>query len=278
MTSASPPDPLANRARGEIRARFVATAGRTGPARVYQAGGLRLRCPKVQPGLRPDCEAVLINTAGGMVGGDTATLAFEAAAGAAVTVTTQSAEKIYRSTEGARTIIDTTLRLAPGAWLEWLPQETILFDAVDFSRRLAVEMAADASLLIAESLVFGRLARGEAVTTGRVRDQWRVRRGGALVFAEAIVLEGAVRAQLDRAALGAGAVATATLLWVAPRAEAALPAVRAALATAGGEGAASAWNGLLVARLLSRSPAAMRAAMVAVLAALRGRAAPRVWQ
>ena len=131
MTDATPSP---NRARGVIRARFSATAGRTAAARLYAAGGLRLRCPTVGPGLKPDCEGVIINTAGGMVGGDHAELAIEAAAGAGVTLTTQSAEKIYRST-GAPTRMDTALRLGPGALLEWLPQETIFFDRCALRRR-----------------------------------------------------------------------------------------------------------------------------------------------
>ena len=184
-----PPASAANRARGELRARFVATAGRTATARLYQAGGLRLRCPKVGPGLNPDCEAVTINTAGGMVGGDRASLDFEVVAGAAVTITSQSAEKIYRST-GTPTVVETRLRLGAAATLEWLPQETILFDRADFRRRLDVDMARDATLLMVEAVVFGRFAMGEVVRTGVLHDRWRIRRDDTLVFAEQIALEG----------------------------------------------------------------------------------------
>lgn len=269
--------PQANRARGVIRARFTRTGARTAAARLYAAGGLRLRCPTVGPGLSPDCEGVIINTAGGMVGGDHATIAIEAAAGASVTLTTQSAEKIYRAT-GAPTLVETTLRLGPQTLLEWLPQETILYDRAAFRRSLGVDMAGDATLLLVESLVFGRLASGETFGSGTLRDRWRVRRDGALVFAEELHLAGDAAGLLERPALGGGARAAATLLLVAPDAETRLPAVREALAGTPCPGGASAWNGLLLARLLSPSPALMRAAIVAVLAGLRGRAAPRVWQ
>ncbi len=267
----------ANRARGVIRARFSLAGGRTGAARVFQGGGLRLRLPKVQPGLWPDCEAVLINTAGGMVGGDSADLSFELGPGAGVTITTQSAEKIYRGT-GLTTTVATRLTLDPGARGEWLPQETILFDRADFSRRLDVDMAGDASLLLVESLVFGRLAMGETMRAGALRNQWRIRRAGSLVFAEGLALNGAIEALLDRPALGRGARATATLLLIAPDAEARLAETRAALAAMDFPAGASAWNGLLLARLLSPSPEKVRAAIVTLLATLRGRAAPRVWQ
>lgn len=272
---AAPPSP--DRAQGVIRARFTTTGGRTAVARLYAAGGLRLRCPVVGPGPRPDCEAVIINTAGGMVGGDHAALAIEAAAGAGVTLTTQSAEKIYCST-GAPTRVDTTLRIGPGAVLEWLPQDTILYDRAAFHRSLQVDMAGDARLLLVESLVFGRLAMGEVFATGELRDRWRIRRDGALAFAEDLRIAGEVAALMRRPALGSGAQAAATLLLVAPDAEARLTDVRAVLAAAPCPGGASAWNGLLLARLLSPSPAHMRAAIIALLATLRERAPPRVWQ
>lgn len=269
--------PQANRARGVIRAGFTRTGARTAAARLYATGGLRLRCPTVGPGLTPDCEAVIINTAGGMVGGDHASIAIEAAAGAGVTLTTQSAEKIYRST-GAPTLVGTTLRLGPEALLEWLPQETILYDRAVFHRSLEVDMAGDATLLLVESLVFGRLAMGETFGSGAVRDRWRVRRDGALLFAEELHIAGDAAGLMARPALGGGARAAATLLLVAPDAEARLSVAREALATTPCPGGASAWNGLLLARLLSPSPALMRAAIIVLLAGLRGRAAPRVWQ
>ncbi len=273
------PPAAANRARGELRAVIEATgSGRSHVARAHEAGGLRLRFPKVAPGTRPEVEAVCINTGGGMVGGDTARLAFTVGANASATVTTQSAEKVYRAEGGAVTRVDAALALGPGARVEWLPQETILFDRVRFERRLEVDLAADASLLLVEALVFGRLAMGETVRTGHVRDRWRIRRDGRLVFAEALALDGNIAAQLDHPALGSGARATATLLLVAPAAEAQLDAVREALASADCPGGASAWDGMLTVRLLSPSPERVRAAIVALLHALRGRAAPRVWQ
>ena len=139
-------------------------------------------------------------------------------------------------------------------------------------------MAADASLLMVETLVFGRLAMGETVTTGSLHDRWRVRRAGRLLFAEDLRIEGAVAATLDRPALGGGARALATLLFVAPDVEARLEAVRTALAASPAEAGASAWNGMLSLRACSPSPDRVRATIVAVLAVLRGQAAPRVWQ
>ncbi|MFT4099339.1 MAG: urease accessory protein UreD [Rhodoblastus sp.] len=261
------------RARGEIRARFEAHAGRTRIARLYETGGLRLRFPKAQA----VCEGVAVNTAGGIVGGDVGQLAFEAAAGAEVMLTTQSAEKIYRS-DGALARMETALRLEQGASLDWLPQETILFDEARLARSLEVDMAADARLLVCESAVFGRLAMGESLLTGAFRDRWRVRRAGRLIFAEDLRLEDAPARLLDRPAIGGGARAAATLLHVAPDAESRLETCRAALSKFDCDAGASAFNGLLVARLVSPSPEILRAAIVALFSCLLGRAPPRVWQ
>ncbi len=274
--SAIPPL-LRNRANGELRASFARVGSRTVPLKFYEAGGLRLRFPKGPPGLEPGCEAVTINTGGGLAGGDRSALAFEAGPDSAVTITTQSAEKVYRAA-GGLTAVEVRLAAASGSRLEWLPQETILFDEARLTRSLQADVASSASLLMVESVVFGRLARGETVRNGLFRDSWRVRRDGRLIVAEAVALEGPVAALLDRAALGGGARCLATLLLVSPHAEGLLEPVRAALGTEVPVGAASAWNGLLVARLLAPSPAPVRAAIIRVLEALRGRAAPRVWQ
>ena len=275
MFAASDPPP--NRAEGQVRASFRRIGTRTMVDRVHESGGLRVRFPKVQPGLLPDCEAVCINTGGGMVGGDHADYRFTAETGAAVTITTQSAEKIYRA-EGEPTCVAVRLDLQAGATLEWLPQETILYDAIRLRRTLDVDLHADARLLLAETLVFGRLAMGEIVRTGHLHDRWRLRRAGCLVFAEDLRLAGAVSEMLDRPATGSGARALATVLMAAPDAENRLEAVRSVLENAPVEAAASAWNGLLLVRALSPSPDRLRAIIVAVLELLRGRAAPRVWQ
>ena len=153
------------RAAGEIRASFEAHGARTRVGRLYETGGLRLRFPKSGD----ICEAVVVNTAGGIVGGDTAKLAFEAGEGARVALTTQSAEKIYR-TDGPQARMDVALTLRAGASLDWLPQEAIVFDRAAFARTLTVDMAADARLLVCESVVFGRLAMGETCIDARLRD------------------------------------------------------------------------------------------------------------
>jgi len=265
------------RAQGEARVRFARAGARSEAARVYETGGLRLRFPRSEA----ECEAVLVNTGGGMAGGDRATIEVAVGPGARALVTTQAAEKIYRS-DGEPVRVETRLSVEPGGTLVWAPQETLLFDQAALERRLDAEVAADASLTIFESVVFGRLASGETDIAARLVDRWRVRRAGRLVFAEALRLVDAAAA-LDRPAVGAGARAIATILSAAPDAEAQAPILRAAVeAVAADPGerlecGASGFDGIAIARVVSPSPARLRAALIAAMLALRGREAPRVW-
>ncbi len=266
--------PARQRADAYARASFARTGARTEPERLFETGGLRWRFPRSAS----PCEAVLVNTGGGVAGGDAYRVELALREGAEVEATTTAAEKIYRS-DGAPARIETRLTLAPQASLFWLPQETLIFEGAALARRLQVEMAGDASLILVESLVFGRLARGESSIDARLRESWRIRRDGRLVFADETRLDHA-GAALDRPAVGAGARALATIIAAAPAVETRLSDVRAALDTASGEveAGASAFDGLVVARLLSASPVRLRETVIASILALGGRKPPRLWQ
>ncbi len=262
------------RARGEARASFQRTGGRTEPERLFETGGLRWRFPRS----KGSCEAVIVNTGGGVAGGDVFSVELALNEGAEVTTTTPAAEKIYRS-DGPAARLETHLSLAAGARLLWLPQETLLFDSARLERKLSVDMAADAELLLIESFVFGRIAMGETAIDARLKDSWRVRRDGKLVFADETRLDHAAAA-LDRIAVGAGARAVATIVAAAPNAEARLPDLRAALEAEGEgvEAGASAFDGLVVVRLVSPSPGRLRGKVIASILALGGGKPPRLWQ
>ncbi len=163
--------------------------------------------------------------------------------------------------------------------MEWLPQETILFDRCALNRRLEVDLAFDARFLGVETLVFGRSSMGERVRQGWLRDLIRVRRDGVLLLHDAVRLDGDIAAALQRPAIGQGANTVATLVYVAADADDKRDAVRQALAAAAGiEAGASAWNGMLIARILGPDSAAVRRAVIAALAVLRApRPLPRVW-
>jgi len=221
----------------------------------------------------------MLNTSGGVAGGDRLCGAFEFGAGTSATLTAQAAERFYRALPGSDpATVRNQVRVAAGASAEWLPQETILFDRCVVERRLEVDLADDARFLGVETLVFGRAAMGEVVAQAWLRDAIRIRRGGRWLLHDAVRLDGGVESALRRAPIAAGARAIATLVHVAPDAEAGLDAVRVALEAAAVEAGASAWNGMLVARLLAADAAALRRAVIAVLAVLRSeRPLPRVW-
>jgi urease accessory protein len=245
----------------------------SGIRRLAEAGSARARMPTTRDGVP---EAVLINTAGGIASGDLFETEIDVASGAHLIATTAAAEKIYRS-EGETSAIHTSAMLAPGARLDWLPQETILFDRARFRRRLDVAMHASATALLFEATVFGRAAHDETVVEGAYEDRWRVRRDGRLVYADTLRLAGAISEILARPTVAAGMRAWATLLYVAPDAEARIEEARAHLEGAASECGASAWNGLLAIRWLAPDIATLRRDAARFMNSFRGRPLPRVW-
>ena len=261
----------ANRASGRIGLSVVAADGRTRRARVAEAGSLRARFPNVAG---DPLEAVIVNTGGGMTGGDRFAIDINVGEGASLVAGTTAAEKIYRST-GADAEMDVTLSVAAGGRLCWLPQETILFDRARLKRRIDIDLAESASLVMVESVVFGRAAMGEAMREGAWSDRWRLRMGGKLVFAENVRLDGAIADKLAQGATAAGGIALATVL-ITPGGDDTLAAVRALEDQFSGEVGISAWNGIAVARLVARDGAGLRHDLIALLASL-GISVPRLW-
>ena len=268
--------PALQRARGRVEIAVARRDGASHLARLAQEGSAKALLPRVAG---PVPLAVLLTTAGGATGGDLFRWRAEVAEGAALTVSTQAAERIYRST-GADAVVETRLALAPSARLDWLPQETILFDGSRLARRIDVDLAPGARLTALEAIVFGRAAMGERLTRGALSDQWRIRRAGRLIHAEALRIDDVSRA-LGAPALAGGARACATLLHVAEDAADRLEDARA-LAEAARRGeaveaAATLKPGVLIARFLATDAQALRRALVDYLTAFRGEAPPRVW-
>ncbi len=260
----------ANRAEGRVTLAVAAHGDVTRRSRVAEQGSLRVRFPGAAA---RELEAILVNTAGGVAGGDRFVVDVAAGPGAALMVGTTAAEKVYRS-HGPSTDVAVKLDLGAGATLRWLPQETILFDRGRLTRRIDVTMAEHATLVLAEAVVLGRSAMGETVKEGELIDRWRVRVGGQLAFAESLRLNGAIAEKLAATAMAAGGCALATLLLV-PGDERHVEAVRAR--DFSGEVGISAWNGIAVARLIARDGAALRRDLAAVLAALDTGPLPKLW-
>ena len=262
-----------NRAVGRIAFTVAAGLGGSRRGRVHESGSLRVRFPNGNGEAALD--AVIVNTCGGMTGGDRFDIDIKVGAGARLSVTTAAAEKIYRSL-GPDTDIGVKLDVGPGGALAWLPQETIVFDQARLRRSIDVALARDANLLLAEAAVFGRSAMGETVVQGHFFDRWRLRVEGALIFAETLRLDGDITQRLEQRAIASGGVAVASVIKY-PGNDADAAAIRAMQDRFTGEVGISAWNGLVVARLVATDGAALRRDLVAVLAALDAAPLPRLW-
>lgn len=262
------------RAAGGLRASFVAADGVTRLRDLAERGGYRLRFPATHAA---HIEVTQLNTGGGVVGGDRLDFAVLAAAGTDVVVSTQAPERIYRAA-AAPAEINIRLSLGSAARLDWLPQETLLYSGARLKRRFEIDITATSRLLMAEALTFGRLASGEVMGSGVLHDDWRIRRDGRLVFAEATRLDGDIAGLLDRPAIGGGARASALLISVAPDAADGLAELRECLAGAHSICGTSTWNGMLTARFLAADPAAVRRDLALAARTLARRPMPRVWQ
>lgn len=242
---------------------------------LFQEGAAKVRLPKDDKAVWP--EAVLINTAGGLTGGDRFVVDIACEAKTAVTVTTQAAEKVYRSL-GSNADFNVNMRVSSGALLEWLPQETILFDGGRLRRETIVHLAKNAQFLGLEAMVFGRTAMGEAVRGGFLHDRWRVHQQGALVFSDDTRLDGAVQEMLNRPFAANAHRAVATLVSVSPNAGSLATKIQALAPSVTGLFGASAWDDVMVARFLNVTGQKLRSDLTLVLEVIRdGRALPKVW-
>jgi urease accessory protein len=264
--------PRLQRASGESRVVFARRDGQTRLADLYQRDPCRVLFPIPEPGEPP--LAVLVTTSGGVTDGDSLVMAVEVGPRAEAVAATQAAEKIYRA---ARTTthcaMDIALQVRQGATLDWLPQETIVFEGARLKRRTVAEVAPGGSLLACEMVVLGRAASGERFTSGLLLDAWSVRRAGKLVWTDTLRVEGETP---TGAGFGeANALATVIGVWDEPQAN--FERARAFLENADRVRAGvTLVNGIVVARVLGEATA-VRATVTRFLGDFRGRRLPRVW-
>lgn len=237
---------------------------------LYQQGSAKIMLPKCY-GHAP--EAVFLNTAGGLTGGDRLDYSVDLAAGATLTATTQTAERAYASSGGLAEV-ELDLKVGAGAHLDWIPQETILFDHCALHRRTRINLGDGASCLFAEMVTLGRAAMGETLTRLDLVDRRIITRNGAPLFIDPLRLGAADLRDRTPAGLG-DAAALATVVLVAEDAEDRLAPLRRMLPDCA---VASAWDGRLLVRGMSPDPYALRRAVAAILTHLRGAPLPRVWQ
>lgn len=238
---------------------------------MFQEGCAKIRLPET---FSNEMEAILINSSGGLTGGDEVEWQAVAAANTSLVVTTQACEKVYKASAGTAAV---TVRVTAheNARLHWLPQETILFDRASLTRRLEADLHATSEFLAVEAVLLGRQAMGEAMEEGLFRDRWRIRHGGKLIHAEELFLDGRIADLTRHSSVLNGRVAFATLLYIGPLAEALLPKIRA---IAGESGGASEWQGKLVIRLSAADGFSLRKMLFPIISLLRnGASVPKVW-
>jgi urease accessory protein len=263
---------LPQRAKGTARLVTKSADGKTRLDVFFQEGAAKIRIPQSHDGRM---EAVLINTSGGLTGGDRIGWQVEAGENTHVTVTTQACERVYKSS-GGHAEVATALRADARSTLHWLPQETILFDRGALRRALDVELDETAEFIGLEAVLLGRKAMGETLEAGLFRDRWRVRKAGRLIHAEDVCLSGDLGALAARSPVLGGNRAFATLLYCGPRAEALLPQLRALFGEA--PAGVSLWNGKVVIRLVAPEGFDLRKLLIPAISLLRnGSLAPRVW-
>jgi len=270
---------------GTAEIRFARRGAATRLVHLYQRDPLRILFPAAAENDPP--LAAIVTTSGGLVAGDRLDIDVGLAPGASAHVTTSAAEKIYRST-GRTTTINQNLSVGPGAVLEFLPLETILFDGARLRRKTILELAPASAFLGGDIVVFGRRARGEHFVTGFLREVWEVRNDGELVWGDALQLEDNIGSIIDDPACfdRAGAFATMILAPGGARARDLLDSARvvqAAAATPGLRAGATLIAGLVIARWLAGEPLVLRRAYADLACHFRAAALglpprlPRVW-
>lgn len=273
--------PALERGNGAAEIGFARRDGATRLSHLFQRAPCRVLTPSVEAGDPP--QAVLITTSGGLADGDAISLSLMVERDAAATITTQAAEKVYRARDQAPARVRVHADVAEGACLEWLPQETILFDGARCDRRTVADVASGGRLLACEMVVFGRLASGERFTKGFLHDGWDIKRSGRLIWRDALRLDDGMVAAMASAAGFHSAHAIASAVYVGDDAADHLSAARALIGEDEARGGVTLVNGVLLARWLGEATA-VRAALSHYLGNIRQTVAgyparlPRLWQ
>lgn len=268
----------AQRARGTLwlKAKRGPEAGSSALGDLRHSGCLKALFPR---GPRNCLSAVFVNTSGGITGGDDLRIQAAVDAGARLSLTSQAAERIYRSSNGAPGVVRTQVSVAQGARLDWLPQETILYDHAALDRSLRIDLQGDASCLVVETLVFGRMAMGETIRSISLSDRVAVWRDGAPLFVDRARLSGDVALHLERRAIAQGGTAIATVLLATapdrPDAGAHLEKLRPILPKQAGISLIR--PGLLLLRMTAPDSFVLRQSLLPVLAQLNEGPLPRTW-
>lgn len=264
------------RVKGNAAVSFKFVNDKTKLDKLYQHGSAKIRFPKTYGEFS---EAVLINTAGGLTGGDKLDWNINLAAETSTVITTQACEKSYKSSGGLAKV-STQISVAEKATCHWLPQETILYEGSALSRTLDVALAPTAKLIALEAIMLGREAMGETINQCTFKDRWRIRRDGKLIFADDIKLEGDISKLEQARALMSGQKAFATLLYCSPEDDEHLEVIahKLRLLVDDKNMAVSVFNHKLIVRFLAQDTYELRRYMMPLLKELSGNDLPKVWR
>ena len=243
-------------------------------SRMYQSGSAKLMLPNTHSVMM---EAVIVNTSGGMTDGDTLNIDVKTE-DCALVMTTQTAERVYRSGGTTPAKVNINLSISDTADLHWLPQETIVFNDSKFDRTLTINLSSCSNCLIAETIVLGREAMGENICDCKLTDNWRVFRDGKLFHAESLRLSDEVSKIIAAPAGGNGARLLSTILYVGDNLEQVADRVARLIKQISSNCAWSCWDDRLVIRLVSVHSASARKDIERLLLAIRQQPLPRVWQ
>jgi urease accessory protein len=260
------------RANGRVDIATKKLDGDTKLARLHQSGSFKCLFPRVA---NKAFEAILLNTAGGVTGGDRFSFAANVGAESKLTVSTQAFERAYRAQPGETAKMNNRLHVGRGARINWLPQETLLFNGSSLERQLLIELQAGASALVVEPLVFGRAAMGEKLSGVFFKDRIEIRRAGKPLYLDALKLGGQLCEHLASKFIANGAGAMASLVYVANDATAHLASICAILPETAG--ASLLFDDVLVVRVLAEDSFELRQTLIPVLTRLHGGDLPRCW-
>lgn len=246
------------RAEGSCRILLSGSENGTRVMDVFQRSPVRVMFPRAGGGAVE--EAVLVNTAGGIAGGDRLEYSVTALADASIALTSQAAEKVYRALN-VPAQISTKLKAHEGAKLAWLPQETIIFNWARLSRNTEINLASGAELLALEWLVLGRAAHGENIVGGHITDSWRVKKDGRLVWADTFRATDEAFPDVHRKALLSNFKAIATLIYFGPDLDTRLELLRGLASSLECDCAATSVGGLIIVRFAANVSFNLRLAL-----------------
>ena len=255
-------DPLLDKGlqRADGCGRLVLSASENGTRieDIFERSPTRIMFPRT--GSSPVKEAVIINTGGGVAGGDQLECSVNALPGASIAVTSQAAEKVYRALHDPARVA-TRLKAGESARLAWLPQETIVFNGARIHRTTEIELFSGAEFLALEWLVLGRAAHGEIMARGSITDSWRVKKEGRLIWADSFRISDEIFAYLNRKALLSTFNSLATLVYFGPDLVRRLELLRQILSSLECDCAATLVSGLIVARFATKQSSDLKLAL-----------------